>query len=57
MKKLCLFLFLCFFCVGNVYAEENIDLAKNATSAIIIEASTGEIIWQKNVNEKRPPTR
>ena len=55
MKKLCLFLFLMFFTINNVYALEELDLAKNATSAIIIEASTGEIIWQKNVNEKRPP--
>lgn len=37
-------------------AEENvIDLAKNATSAIMIEASTGEIIYKKNENEKRAP--
>ena len=56
MKKICLFLFLMFFTTCNVYAEENnINLAENATSAIIIEASTGEIIWQKNANEKRPP--
>ena len=54
MKKICLFLFLMFFSVGNVYADE-VNLAENATSAIIIEASTGEVIWQKNVNEKRPP--
>ena len=31
------------------------DLAKNATSAIMLESSTGEIIFQKNANEKRPP--
>jgi len=37
-----------------VYAEE-IDLAPSATSAIIIEASTGEIIWQKNAHEKLAP--
>jgi len=56
MKKICLFLFLMFFTINKVYAEENtINLAENATSAIIIEASTGEIIWQKNANEKRPP--
>jgi len=56
MKKICLFLFLLFFTVTNVYAEENnINLAENATSAIMIEASTGEIIYQKNINEKRPP--
>ena len=35
--------------------KNTLDLAKNATSAIMLEASTGEIIFQKNVNEKRPP--
>ena len=55
MKKICLFLFLMFFIANNVYAEDTINLAENATSAIMIEASTGEIIWQKNANEKRPP--
>lgn len=55
MKKICLFLFLMFFVTNNVYADDTINLAENATSAIIIEASTGEIIWQKNANEKRPP--
>lgn len=54
MKKICLFLFLMFFTMSNVFAEE-IILAENATSAILIEASTGEIIYQKNIHEKRPP--
>ena len=54
MKKICLFLFCMFFAISNVYAED-IKLAENATSAIIIEASTGEIIYQKNANEKRAP--
>ena len=35
--------------------KSTLDLAKNATSAIMLEASNGEIIFQKNVNEKRPP--
>lgn len=55
MKKICIFLFLMFFSVGVVKAEEIVNLAENATSAIIIEASTGEVIWKKNENEKRPP--
>lgn len=54
MKKVCLFLFLTFFLIPKTYAEE-INLAENATSAIMIEASTGEIIFKKNINEKRPP--
>lgn len=55
MKKICIFLLLMFFSVGVVKAEETVNLAENATSAIIIEASTGEVIWKKNENEKRPP--
>ena len=55
MKKIFLFIFLMFLTITNVYANEDITLAENATSAIIIEASTGEIIWKKNENEKRPP--
>ena len=40
----------------NVEEVKNtLDLVKNATSAIMLEASTGEIIFQKNANEKRPP--
>lgn len=71
MKKICLIIYLLsIFILSNfkVYAlneddvvkenenvENTLDLAKNATSAIMIEASTGEIIFQKNVNEKRSP--
>ena len=57
MKKICLFLFLVSILLFNttrVFAIDT-DLTPNATSAIMIEASTGEIIYQKNVNEKRPP--
>lgn len=38
----------------SVYGEE-INLAENAKSAILIEASTGEILYQKNVNERLAP--
>ena len=43
--------------VYNVQAEENdeLDLATNAKSAIMIEASTGEIIFEKNSHEKLAP--
>lgn len=37
----------------TVHAD--ITLAENATSAIMIEASTGEIIFEKNAHEKLPP--
>ena len=66
MKKL-LILFLIFFSlVLTTHAEDttqsesvnskstNISLAENAKSAIILEASTGKIIFEKNANEKLP---
>ena len=53
MKKICLFfiLFLFPFCV---FAEE-LNLAENAQSAIMIEASTGEILYKKSSNERLAP--
>lgn len=48
-----LFLFL-FFSVDGVRAEE-VKLAENAKSAILIEASTGKILFEKNVDEKLHP--
>lgn len=53
MKKICLF-FL-FFIVPYVVYAEDLNLAENAKSAILIEASTGEIIYSKNANEKLAP--
>ena len=54
MKKIIIFiLFLSFIPLAK--AEETIDLAPNATSAIMIEASTGEILFRKNENEKLAP--
>lgn len=66
MKKL-LILFLIFFSlVLTVHAEDttqsesvnskstNISLTENAKSAIMLEASTGKIIFEKNANEKLP---
>jgi len=45
--------------VPIVYAEEikpsEEDLAPNSKSAILMEASTGEILYQKNVHEKLSP--
>ena len=43
--------------VYNVQAEENdeLDLATNAKSAIMIEASTGEIIFEKNTHDRYAP--
>ena len=39
---------------SNINAEE-IDLAENAVSAIIMEPTTGEIIFEKNSHEKLHP--
>ena len=52
MKKLLLLLFL--LIPINITAE-SINLAPNATSAIIIEASTGTVIYNKNEHEKLAP--
>ena len=56
MKKiLILLLLLLLISIPLVKAEETEDLAPNAKSAIMIEASTGEILFQKNKDEKLAP--
>ena len=52
MKKIILIL-MCFIFIFPVRALEN--LATNAKSALLLEASTGEIIFSKNINEKLEP--
>ena len=54
MKKI-LILISFFAFIPIIKAEEMIDLAPNASSAIMIEASTGEILFNKNENEKLAP--
>ncbi len=54
MKKI-LILLLLLISIPLVKAEETEDLAPNAKSAIMIEASTGEILFQKNKDEKLSP--
>lgn len=52
MKKIVVFcLFLLSLCLipFNVHAEE---LLENAVSGMLIEASTGKVIYEKNINEK-----
>lgn len=39
---------------NNSTSNSSINLAENAKSAIMIEASTGKIIFEKNSNEKLP---
>lgn len=53
MKKMLIFIFFLLLFPLTINAEE--DLAPNAKSAIMIESSTGEILFQKNANEKLPP--
>lgn len=54
MKKVVLFLIVLFSFMTNVYAED-LNLANNAKSSILIEASTGEIIHEKNSNDRLKP--
>ena len=53
MKKICLFFILFLFPV-IIYAED-LNLAENAKSAILIEVSTGEVLYSKNANERLAP--
>lgn len=55
MKRfLVLLMLFCFRSVPKVKADD-IKLAENAKSAILIEASTGKIIFEKNADEKLVP--
>ena len=53
MKKLFI-IFITFFIFCGVFASE-IDLAKNAKTAILVESTTGKILFEKNKDEKRSP--
>lgn len=52
IKKIIICLLLLFIFSIKVNAT---DLAKNAKSAILIETTTGKILFEKNMNEKRSP--
>ncbi len=54
MKKILLIFLLLFSFVLNVKAE-GVNLAPKAKSSILIEASTGEIIFENNKDEKLAP--
>lgn len=54
-KKVCYLIICVIFGCGFVYAEDETSLAENAKSAIIMEASTGDILFEKNSYEKLPP--
>ena len=53
MKKVCLFFILLF--IPFIVQAEDLNLAENAKSAILIEASTGEVLYQKNASERLAP--
>lgn len=58
MKKLliCLLMFLVLFMpFASVKADDDVKLAESAKSAILIEASTGKILFEKNADEKLHP--
>ena len=54
LKKICLFLIIWLIPFSLVKGEE-LNLAENAKSAILIEASTGEVLYSKNPDQKLAP--
>lgn len=54
MKKILVLIIFMFLIMPNVKADEP-KLAENARSAILIEASTGEILFEKNADERLVP--
>ncbi len=56
MKKFLVFLIIFYLFIPTlVFAEEDSTFASNAKSAIMVEASTGKIIFEKNSHEKLAP--
>ena len=57
MKKIMMVILLILFNFGFVFKvnAEDLKLAENAKSAILIEASTGKILFEKNADEKLHP--
>ncbi len=53
MKKFGVFLFIFLSGLLTVWAKE--DLTPNSPSAILIETSTGEVLYEKNSDERRAP--
>lgn len=53
MKKICIIFVLFFMGISVCLAEE--DLAPSAKSAILIDKASGEVLYEKNADEKRPP--
>ena len=53
MKKICLFIIALFLFIPMVYAED--ELLKTSKSAILIEASTGKVLYEKNSHDRYAP--
>jgi D-alanyl-D-alanine carboxypeptidase (penicillin-binding protein 5/6) len=53
MKKLLILFCVFFSCISIVKAEEN--FAPSAKSAILIDASSGKVLFENNADEKLPP--
>lgn len=54
MKKI-VFVFLVIFSFSLIVVHADEDIAPNAKSAILIEASTGKVLYEKNIDEKYAP--
>jgi len=50
-----IFVFILFFVFTSIIRAEDLNLAVNAKSAMLIEASTGQILYEKNADEKLVP--
>ena len=55
MKKILVLCLVGFLFIPNIKADELSTLAESSKSAILLEPTTGEIIYEKNVHEKLPP--
>ena len=55
MKKVFVLFIALFLFLPTIKAEENNTLAKSAKSAILIEESTGQILYEFNSHEKQAP--
>lgn len=53
MKKFLMFIISFFLSLGGCFAAE--DIAPNSKSAILMEMSTGKILYEKNSHEQLPP--
>ena len=55
MKKILVFLCCSFIFISSVSAKEDNNLSPKAKSAIVIEASTGNVIYEYNADKKLSP--